>query len=114
VRLLAPNAVTNDRVAAAHWTLSRQQMQRDGGQSPRIDLVFSFRQCDKKNQGWREGPPLFNALPRSDWRWAFTLRSNQFEQKKNIAFWPSAARLRSNANAGKGRPTLICLLEAEL
>jgi len=23
--------------------------------SPRIDLVFRFWQCDKKNHGWREG-----------------------------------------------------------
>jgi hypothetical protein len=25
--------------------------------SPRVGLVFRFWQCDKKNHGWREGPP---------------------------------------------------------
>jgi len=25
---------------------------------PRVDVVFRLWQCDKKNQGWREGPPL--------------------------------------------------------
>ena len=29
-----------------------------GSMLPRIGLVFCLRQCDKKNQGWREGPPL--------------------------------------------------------
>ena len=27
-------------------------------QSPRVELVFGLWQCDKKNHGWREGPPL--------------------------------------------------------
>jgi hypothetical protein len=26
--------------------------------SPRVDVVFRFWQCDKKNQRWREGPSL--------------------------------------------------------
>jgi hypothetical protein len=36
---------------------------------PRVDVVFRLWQCDKKNQGWREGPPLtvpcqsFDPLP---------------------------------------------------
>ena len=25
--------------------------------SPRVDVVFCFWQCDKKNHGCREGPP---------------------------------------------------------
>jgi hypothetical protein len=29
-----------------------------GSRSPRSDLVFRLWQCDKKNHGWREGPPL--------------------------------------------------------
>ena len=29
-----------------------------GLQSPRVGVVFRLRQCDKKNQDWREGPPL--------------------------------------------------------
>jgi hypothetical protein len=28
------------------------------GGSPRLDIVFCFWQCDKKNHGWREGPPV--------------------------------------------------------
>jgi hypothetical protein len=37
--------------------------------SPRVDVVFRLWQCDKKNHGWREGPPLtvpcqsFDLLP---------------------------------------------------
>jgi hypothetical protein len=31
VRLLAPSAVTDDGLVAAHWTPSRQQLQRDCG-----------------------------------------------------------------------------------
>jgi hypothetical protein len=27
-------------------------------ESPRLDIVFCFWQCDKKNHGWREGPPV--------------------------------------------------------
>jgi hypothetical protein len=26
--------------------------------SPRVNVVFRLWQCDKKNQGWRGGPPL--------------------------------------------------------
>jgi hypothetical protein len=29
-----------------------------GSALPRIGLVLCVRKCDKKNQGWREGPPL--------------------------------------------------------
>ena len=32
--------------------------------SPRIELVFWLRQCDKENHGWREGPPLTVVLAR--------------------------------------------------
>jgi hypothetical protein len=37
--------------------------------SPRLDVVFRLWQCDKKNHGWREGPPVtvscqsFDLLP---------------------------------------------------
>jgi hypothetical protein len=51
--------------------------------SPRVDIVFWFRQCDKKNHGWREGQPLTVPLPkfRSAGR-AFTLLQSQFRMKK--------------------------------
>ena len=59
--------------------------------SPRFDVVFCFWQCDKKNHGWREGPPVTVLCQsfRSAGR-AFTLRLNQFERKKNTALrsWP--------------------------
>jgi hypothetical protein len=47
--------VTNDRVLPANRALPREGVQ---GDSPRVDVVFCFWQCDKKNHGWREGPPL--------------------------------------------------------
>jgi hypothetical protein len=33
---------------------------REEGQwdQPRLDVVFRLWQCDKKNHGWREGPPV--------------------------------------------------------
>jgi len=72
--------------------------------SPRFDVVICFWQCDKKNQGWREGPPvtvLCQSL-RSAGR-AFTLRLNQFERKKNTALpcCPPA----SHSNIGRLSPT---------
>jgi hypothetical protein len=46
-----------------------------GSRLPRLGLVFSFRQCDKKDQGWRKDPLLFNALSSFDsGSRAFTLR----------------------------------------
>ena len=63
VRLFASQAVTDDGPVAADGTPSRQQSQRERGH-PGIGLVFALGQCDKKNQGRREGPPLFNALPK--------------------------------------------------
>ena len=55
--------------------------------SPRLDIVFRFWQCDKKNHGWREGPPLTVLCQsfRSAGR-AFTLRLNQFRTKKEYSF----------------------------
>jgi len=55
--------------------------------SPRLDVVFCFWQCDKKNHGWREGPPVTVLCQsfRSAGR-AFTLRLNQFRTKKEYSF----------------------------
>jgi hypothetical protein len=39
--------------------LFRQTGRRRGRRSkPRVDVVFRIGQCDKKNHGWRERPPL--------------------------------------------------------
>ena len=53
--------------------------------SPRLAVVFCFWQCDKKNHGWREGPPVTGLCQsfRSAGR-AFTLRQNQSRTKKRI------------------------------
>jgi hypothetical protein len=48
-------SVADDRVVAADKTSPRQKDQRD---HTGVDVVFRLWQCDKKNQGWREGPPL--------------------------------------------------------
>jgi hypothetical protein len=56
-----------------------------GSRSPRCGLVFRFWQCDKKNHGWREGPPLTVSWQkfRSAGR-AFTPPGKiSFERKKN-------------------------------
>jgi hypothetical protein len=37
--------------------------------SPRLDVVFCFWQCDKKNHGWREGPPVNRSLPKFSICW---------------------------------------------
>jgi hypothetical protein len=47
--------MADDRVILAKGASSREEIQRD---HPWVDVVFSFWQCDKKNHGWREGPPL--------------------------------------------------------
>ena len=47
-----PPSMADDRVAAANWATPRQA---DPAESPRLDVVFRFWQCDKKNHGWREG-----------------------------------------------------------
>ena len=55
--------------------------------SPRVDVVFRLWQCDKKNHGWREGPPLtvpcqsFDLLPG-----LHPPVKVSFERKKNTAF----------------------------
>jgi hypothetical protein len=55
--------------------------------SPRLDVVFCLWQCDKKNHGWCEGPPVTVLCQsfRSAGR-AFTLRLNQFRTKKEYSF----------------------------
>ena len=66
VALAKSLSVADDRVVAADRTTPRQKDQRDRSG---VDVVFRLWQCDKKNQGWREGPPLtvpcqsFDLLP---------------------------------------------------
>jgi|ERR1700683_2049962 len=54
---------------------------------PRVGLVFCLRQCDKKNQGWREGPPL--TVPCQSFDLLAGLHPPtkiRFERNKNTAF----------------------------
>ena len=62
VSLLAPLSVADDGSVAADRAPSRQQVQRDRRRAG-IGLAFRLGQCDKKNQGWREGLPLITTLP---------------------------------------------------
>jgi hypothetical protein len=47
--------MANDRVVPAKSDIAAA---RGPVGSPRVDVVFRLWQCDKKNHGWREGPPL--------------------------------------------------------
>jgi hypothetical protein len=61
--------------------------------SPRLDVVFRRWQCDKKNHGWREGPPLTVPCQSFD-PLAGPSPSGKvsFEREKNTALrrWPRA------------------------
>jgi hypothetical protein len=63
---------------------------------PRLAVVFCFWQCDKKNHGWCEGPPVTGLCQsfRSAGR-AFTLRHNQSRTKKEYSFPRLAASPQS-------------------
>ena len=87
VGLPEPPAVADDRVVAAERAQPRQQMQRH---SPRLDVVFGLWQCDKKNHGWREGPPLTVAAKFRSAGRAFTLPVKSVSNEKRILL--SAAR----------------------
>jgi len=54
VSLLAPLAVADDGIASAARAASWQQRQRERVQLE-CGLVLRIGQCDKENQGWREG-----------------------------------------------------------
>jgi hypothetical protein len=71
---------------------------------PRLAVVFWFWQCDKKNHGWREGPPVTVLCQsfRSAGR-AFTLRLNQFRTKKEYSFTVPPASLSPQTLAGYRR-----------
>src|SRR2546422_2968206 len=61
VALAKSLSVADDRVVAADRTTPRQKDQRDRSG---VDVVFCLWQCDKKNQGWREGPAADRPLPK--------------------------------------------------
>jgi len=54
---------------------------------PRFNVVFGVWQCDKKNHGWREGPPLTVACEVSIcWPGLHPPGKVRFKRKKNLAF----------------------------
>jgi len=69
--------------------------------SPRIDLVFRFWQCDKKNHGWREGPPVTVACQSFDLlSGPSPSRQNQTRTKKEYCF-PCFCRDPLTQNIGR-------------
>lgn len=74
-------SVTDDGVVSAKRTTARQPVQRD---RPGGSLVFRLGQCDKENQGWREGPPLTVSCQSFDLMAGPSPSGKiSFEQKKN-------------------------------
>ena len=63
---------------------------------PRVDVVLRLCQCDKKNHGWREGPPLTVPCQSVDLL-AGPSPSDKvsLEREKNTALrrWPRAPQL---------------------
>ena len=55
VGLAESSSMADDRVVADKLGIASAG---GPGGSPRLDVVFCFWQCDKKNHGWREGPPV--------------------------------------------------------
>ena len=53
--LTQTQSMTDNSVVNTDGASPRKEIQRN---HPRVDVVFRLRQCDKDNQGWREGPPL--------------------------------------------------------
>ena len=69
--------------------------------SPRVDVVFRLRQCDKENHGWREGPPLTVACKRFDLlAGPSPSRQNRIQTKKEYC---STRRSREHGNRDIGR-----------
>jgi hypothetical protein len=110
MRLLAPHAMSNDRLAAAHRTPSRQQMQRDRDY-PGSVLSSPSGSAIKRNQGWREGPPFSTPCQGSIGPRAFTLRKSHFRTKKEYRFLTAAAcPAQLQYWPVKGRQSLISLV----
>jgi hypothetical protein len=85
VGLLAPLAVADDGVASAARAASWQQRQRERVQLE-CGLVLRIGQCDKENQGWREGPPLTVSCQVPIRGGPSPSRHIRFKRKKNTAF----------------------------
>jgi hypothetical protein len=65
-----------------------------GLQSPRVGVVFHLRQCDKENQGWREGPPLTVACQSFDLPAGPSPSGIQIRTKEEYSFlWLAASPL---------------------
>jgi hypothetical protein len=82
VALAKSLSVADDRVVAADRTTPRQKDQRDRSG---VDVVFRLWQCDKKNQGWREGPPLTVPCQSFDLLGPSPSGKVSFDRKKNTA-----------------------------
>src|SRR5208283_789896 len=91
--------------------------------SPRLDVVFFLWQCDKKNHGWCEGPPVtvLCQSPRSAGR-AFTLRHSQFRTKEAYCFpllaasphsdyWPVINRISDKCPDGSKRHSRLLVAD---
>jgi len=85
VGLLAPLAVADDGVESAARAASWQQHQRERVQLE-CGLVLRIGQCDKENQGWREGPPLTVSCQVRIRGGPSPSRYIRFKRKKNTAF----------------------------
>jgi len=105
VRLLDPPSVTDDRSIAAQRASPGQQRKRDLSH-PGALLSSASDQCDKKNHGWREGPPVTVS-----WQ-SFDLlagpspsRQKSASNKKRIHLC-GAGRLVLNQNIGRFKTTI--------
>ena len=84
VGLAQSPAVADDRVVAGKPGIAAAG---DPTGLPRLDVVFGVWQCDKKNHGWREGPPLTVACKVSIcWPGLHPPGKVRFKRKKNTAF----------------------------
>jgi hypothetical protein len=85
VGLLAPLPVADDGVASAVRAASWQQSQRERMHFE-CGLVMRLWQCDKENQGWREGPPLTVSCQVPIRGGPSPSRYIRLKRKKNTAF----------------------------
>jgi hypothetical protein len=75
-------AVADNGVASGVRAATRQQRQTGTRVQLECGLVLRTRQCDKENQGWREGLPLTVSNERR------ILRSEASRQPHHLKLWP--------------------------
>jgi hypothetical protein len=85
VGLLAPLTMADYGVASTARASSWKQGQRERVQLE-CGLVLRIGQCDKENQGWREGPPLTVSCQVPIRGGPSPSRHIRFKRKKNTAF----------------------------